>query len=1287
MIVGSSAAWADEVTVFSENFETSTIAGLKEAGWTIDGNVSFQNKTLQIASGNGAGTVQTPTFSSLVGNTATLTFTLTSSSSSKTNTLTITGNNCKVDGEVSITKEAPATSTSSITISITEASTSSSITFSAIKSGGCRIDDLVVKYTEENNAKLKTIALSGTYPTIFTEGDAFSHEGMTVTATYDDESTKDVTENATFSGYDKNATGSQTVTVSYTEGGVTETATYEITVNALPTHNVTWSVNGATTQESYKEGAAITFPADPAEIEGKQFMGWVTTAINGTTNDAPTFVSTATMGTTDITYYAVFATATGSGENKTLAITADTEGIPSSYAAAKDYTIGGVKFNITQMYKNGAKLQWRAAGNSNGTGTMYNVDPLNIESIVLEYESGDNNKNFTVTVGNTQNPATGESITPTINGSVYTFDCSSIDCNYFVLTNGSGAGYLTSLTINYVIGSINYTDYCTTVAADTRADAELSFTPTEVSAEVGKEFTKPTLKTATGFNGTVEYTSSDEMVAQIKDTETGDLNIVGEGTATITATFIGNDDFKPGSASYTLTVTDNRIATTITQENIVLDIADIATLTKLAPVVKGAEGSPITYSYGEWPTEVSFEVVSDEDGIIGSLDNNSGDITLNATVGTATLKAYYNFYSVNPNYKPSECTFTITVESTMTIAEVREQAIGNVTTKGVVTSCAGTTAYIQDATAAICVYGQSLTVGDEVKVSGTLTTYNGLLEITSPTTTVLSSGNTVTPDVMTIAEINTSDKQGWLVKIENATVTAISSKNVTIEQGGESIVVRFNDATDITLAVNNVITLTGNIGCYNGVQIANPTDITVAADTTPSVTVSETEINVDAAEHEGTITVTYANISDINADVVFCDATGAEAEAKPTWITAGINSENNNIDYLIEANTGEARTAYMKVYALDDDANDVYSELITITQAAYVAPEQPVDPAVAGVGCFVKVTSTADITAGNYLIVYEGNDTHDAVAFNGGLETLDAANNGIAVTIIDDKVLATDATVAATFTIQSGSLKSASGKYIGRATYANGIDDDETALANTFEIDDNGNAVITAEGKCTLRYNYNSDQLRFRYYKSGQQAVSLYKYDATAANPSINIEVTSAGYATYCYTEALDFTNVEGLTAYRATVTVTATESKVDFQPVTKVPAGEGVLLKGEAKTYSIPVIASADAIENDFIGVLKETEITETGIFVLLDGGNGTGFYKTKSAFTVGAHTAYLPAQAGGNGAREFIAIDDNTTTGVNSIDNGQLTIDNVYNLNGQRVNNAKKGLYIVNGKKVVIK
>ena len=67
--------------------------------------------------------------------------------------------------------------------------------------------------------------------TEYTVGEEFSSAGIVVTATYDDESTAVVT-NVTFTGYDMTQAGTQTVTVSYTEGGVTKTATFEITVKA-----------------------------------------------------------------------------------------------------------------------------------------------------------------------------------------------------------------------------------------------------------------------------------------------------------------------------------------------------------------------------------------------------------------------------------------------------------------------------------------------------------------------------------------------------------------------------------------------------------------------------------------------------------------------------------------------------------------------------------------------------------------------------------------------------------------------------------------------------------------------------------------------------------------------------------------------------------------------------------------------------------------------------------------------------------------------------------------------
>ncbi len=102
---------------------------------------------------------------------------------------------------------------------------------------------------------LSSIALSGTYPTSFYTGDTFSHSGMTVTATYSDSTTANVTSSATFSGYNMSTAGNQTVTVSYTESGTTKTATYGITVTAAPTAESAEVINDMTTK-TYVEGTA-----------------------------------------------------------------------------------------------------------------------------------------------------------------------------------------------------------------------------------------------------------------------------------------------------------------------------------------------------------------------------------------------------------------------------------------------------------------------------------------------------------------------------------------------------------------------------------------------------------------------------------------------------------------------------------------------------------------------------------------------------------------------------------------------------------------------------------------------------------------------------------------------------------------------------------------------------------------------------------------------------------------------------------------------------------------------
>ena len=76
----------------------------------------------------------------------------------------------------------------------------------------------------------------------------------------------------------------------------------------VPTYTYTWMVNGAEVEKSVlKAGAAVEVPANPENIDGKEFTGWVTTATVDA-NVAPTYATIDATAKANTTYYAVFAT-------------------------------------------------------------------------------------------------------------------------------------------------------------------------------------------------------------------------------------------------------------------------------------------------------------------------------------------------------------------------------------------------------------------------------------------------------------------------------------------------------------------------------------------------------------------------------------------------------------------------------------------------------------------------------------------------------------------------------------------------------------------------------------------------------------------------------------------------------------------------------------------------------------------------------------------------------------------------------------------------------------------
>ena len=370
----------------------------------------------------------------------------------------------------------------------------------------------------------------------------------------------------------------------------------------------------------------------------------------------------------------------------------------------------------------------------------------------------------------------------------------------------------------------------------------------------------------------------------------------------------------------------------------------------------------VEITYDTDADEIEYEINNAVDGGVLTAGTESDWLTLGEVGATVPFTCSVNeagtertaTVTLTYTYNRATVTKDVTVTQagnpnvTMTIAEVREQGTGNVVTIGTVTSFSvnnnNTTAYIQDASAAIVVYGNFTTaVGDEIRVSGTLSTYHGLLEITNPEVTVISQGNTVNPEVMTVAEAVASTNQGWYIRIEDATVTEIEGQNTTIAQGENTIVVR--GISGVEYAVNNVISLNGNIGCYEVNQIANPQNVEVqAAPAVPSITFDPEVVNLDAAQQTIQIPFTYENIVVTNYQsftVHYYDANGEEIQLPETpWYVLGVTGTNDEymLTVYVSANEGEARSAYMKVSALDAANNTVYSNLITINQAG--APQQ-----------------------------------------------------------------------------------------------------------------------------------------------------------------------------------------------------------------------------------------------------------------------------------------------------------------------------------------------------------
>lgn len=247
----------------------------------------------------------------------------------------------------------------------------------------------------------------------------------------------------------------------------------------------------------------------------------------------------------------------------------------------------------------------------------------------------------------------------------------------------------------------------------------------------------------------------------------------------------------------------------------------------------------------------------------------------------------------------------------------------------------------------------------------------------------------------------------------------------------------------------------------------------------------------------------------------------------------------------------------------------------------------------------------------------------------------------------------------------------------------------------SFDAEGNSSIVFSAPNANTLKYN--SSAKLFSCYASGQKPVQLYRKVGT-------FTLTTARYGTY-YTEDA-FVMPEGVTGY----TITSEDGQTlnfngNYVAGKTVPAKTALLLKATEKltankvyTYTIVNSTEVAPTNNLLHGSVENATTNVDGAHAYYklasDPVEGLGFYygaEDGGAFTNGAHKAYLAVMTKTMSQMRGFSF-DSMTTGINHVvanaEHAKSTV--IYDLNGRRVNSlnaAAKGVYIVNGKKVIVK
>lgn len=221
--------------------------------------------------------------------------------------------------------------------------------------------------------------------------------------------------------------------------------------------------------------------------------------------------------------------------------------------------------------------------------------------------------------------------------------------------------------------------------------------------------------------------------------------------------------------------------------------------------------------------------------------------------------------------------------------------------------------------------------------------------------------------------------------------------------------------------------------------------------------------------------------------------------------------------------------------------------------------------------------------------------------------------------------------------------------------------------------------------------NYGSGT--FTTVQAGDVAYALYRYDTILKTIKVYEEMTEDyaavtigedGFASFSSEKALDFSS-SSIKAYIATA---ASNGVVFMKRVYKVPANTGLVVQGSSEN----VLAYDGATEDVSSNLLKpgtgaNVAASTNGAYHYAFAKQGTtfGFYNLTAPTMIETGKAYLKTTTALATEARLVFVDE--TTGIANVNTQMNDVKGIFNLNGQRIAAPQKGLFIINGKKVMVK